>query len=77
MKRALLLMAVGATLIGATVIGPSPAFVHEATTASPAASRPPAEATARRPQAPRPPARRRLNPVVRYAGAGAWSLGPT
>ena len=74
MKRALLLMAVGATLIGATVIGPSPAFMHEATTASPAASRPPAAATARRPQAPRPPARRRLSPVVRYAGAGAWSL---
>jgi len=74
MKRALLLMAVGATLIGATVFGPSPAFVHEATTASPAASRPPAEATARQPQAPRPPARRRLSPVVRYAGTGAWSL---
>ena len=69
MKRALLLVAVGAT-----VIGPSPAFVPEATTASPAASRPPAEAAARRPQAPRPSARRRLSPVVRYAGTGAWSL---
>lgn len=65
MKRALLLVAVGAT-----VMGPSPAFVHEAT----AASRPPAEAAARRPQAPRPPVRRALRPVVRYAGAGAWSL---
>lgn len=69
MRHALLLVAVGAT-----VIGPSPAFVHEAATGSPAASRPPAEATARRPQAPRPPARRRLSPVVRYAGTGAWSL---
>ena len=69
MKRALLLVAVGATFVG-----PSPAVVHGATTASPAASRPPSEATARRPRAPQPPARRRLSPVVRYAGAGAWSL---